>query len=154
MWAAPLSTPAASSTVGHWHVPTALALPPPTPSVSESHLSTQGEPLEATETASSAAPTGSPLVSSDIWTTLPSAQAVPAPLPVVVERNASGPRTVPAGLKHLMRYLLRNSAADNPVRLADVHNAVQQVKKPGPNKKEWWTRMLDQAVERGLVEVI
>ncbi|KAJ7227576.1 hypothetical protein C8J57DRAFT_1197404 [Mycena rebaudengoi] len=134
----------------------------PTPPISESHLPMQGDTrLEDTGTAPSVA-ASNPTVTSVIRSVPLSAQAasstvghVPAPsAPSVVKPKVSASRTVPASLQHLMGYLLLHGAADNPLKLTDVHNAVQQMKKPGPGQKQWWTQMLQQAVEKGLIELI
>ncbi|KAJ7854935.1 hypothetical protein B0H14DRAFT_2353441, partial [Mycena olivaceomarginata] len=114
---------------------------PPTPPPSESHLPRQGKiRLEATSTAPSpAAP--APTVTSAIRSAPLSAQVasativrVPAPSALSVVKPAkptvSAPRTIPASLKHFIEYLLRNGAADQPLKLNDVLYPVQDMYPP------------------------
>ncbi|KAF8144662.1 hypothetical protein K438DRAFT_1873377 [Mycena galopus ATCC 62051] len=140
MPSAPLNTQAASSTVGHVQAASALSV---------------GKPKAPASSTVGHVPAPSAL--SVVKPKAPASSTVghvPAPSALsVVKPKAPASRTVPASLQDLMGYLLRNGAADKPLPLTDVHNGVQQVKKPGPDQKQWWTQMLQQAVQKGLIEL-
>ncbi|KAF8164284.1 hypothetical protein K438DRAFT_1858114 [Mycena galopus ATCC 62051] len=148
MPSAPLNTQAASSTVGHVPAPSALSVVKPKAPAS----STVGH-VPAPSALSVVKPKA-PASSTVGHVPAPSALSVVKPkAPASAKSKAPASRTVPASLQDLMGYLLRNGAADKPLPLSDVHNAVQQVKKPGPGEKQWWTQMLQQAVQKGLIEL-
>ncbi|KAJ7449422.1 hypothetical protein B0H11DRAFT_2078649 [Mycena galericulata] len=70
----------------------------------------------------------------------------------------TAPHRVPAHLKPLMGWLSRNGAAEAPAKLYDAHAALFWVGKKdvyaGLKGKQWWTQMLQEAVEEGLIELI
>ncbi|KAJ6565311.1 hypothetical protein DFH09DRAFT_1261660 [Mycena vulgaris] len=76
--------------------------------------------------------------------------------PSVVHSTTSAPRAVPARLKHLVVSLSRNGVRP----LGEVRAALFWVGKmnlyadSNNSKSQWWTRMLQEAVDEGLVEVI
>jgi hypothetical protein len=85
------------------------------------------------------------------------ASAIIGPVPEpsalsAVEPTVLALRTAPARLQHLTEYLLRESAADRPAKLNDVHAAVQNMYTG--KTKNWWTQMLQEAEEKGLIELI
>jgi hypothetical protein len=85
---------------------------------------------------------------------------VPAPFaPSVIasQSTASAPRAVPARLKHLVDWLVRSGAAKKPLKLSGAHDALQKVglkEYAGVTKSQWYTRMLQEAVDAGLIELI
>ncbi|KAJ7041472.1 hypothetical protein C8F04DRAFT_994581 [Mycena alexandri] len=71
--------------------------------------------------------------------------------------NSRSTRQVPARLKHLVGWLTRNGGADTPLKLGDACAALFWVGKKvylGMKPKEGWNKMLEEAVEIGLVELI
>ncbi|KAJ7914991.1 hypothetical protein B0H13DRAFT_1711751 [Mycena leptocephala] len=139
-----------------------LLLSLPTPATSQSDLPAHREArVEATSTAPSlAAPT--PIVAAAMpfaplgappTSTTGSPVGVPSPsVPSVVKSSALTPRTVPARFKHLVDWLLSNSAGYKPVKLSDVQAALSGVKKP-KSAKSWGRKMFQQAVKEGLIEL-
>ncbi|KAJ6504918.1 hypothetical protein DFH09DRAFT_1375275 [Mycena vulgaris] len=69
---------------------------------------------------------------------------------------ASAPRMIPARLKYIVRCLSRSGAADTPRPLGEVRTTLlwMEKRKFYKPKSEWWTRMLQEAVDEGLIEVI
>jgi hypothetical protein len=68
--------------------------------------------------------------------------------------STSGPRAVPAHLRHLIEWLQCNGGANTPL---NVNKAMSKLfwigKKVYGTKKHWWNPMLEEAEAEGLVEV-
>ncbi|KAJ7792075.1 hypothetical protein B0H14DRAFT_2534533 [Mycena olivaceomarginata] len=90
---------------------------------------------------------------------LPTCVPVLAPsAPSIAESTASGPRAVPARLKHLIDWLVRKGATDTAVKLNDASSVLYWVGKKeamyaGMKGRKWWTYMLDEAVKNGLIKL-
>ncbi|KAJ7077010.1 hypothetical protein B0H15DRAFT_862818 [Mycena belliarum] len=79
----------------------------------------------------------------------------PAAAAPITDSDSS--RRVPAHLKHLVGWLTRNGAADTPVSLGDTHSALFWIGKKhyvGMPNKQWWSLMMQEAVDAGLIELI
>ncbi|KAJ6487305.1 hypothetical protein DFH09DRAFT_1457014 [Mycena vulgaris] len=86
--------------------------------------------------------------------------STPATSNAATDGPASAPHAVPARLKHLVGCLSRSGAAGTPRPLGEVRAALfwlgkrdlyADLNKP---KSKWWTRMLQEAEDEGLIEVI
>ncbi|KAJ7773964.1 hypothetical protein B0H16DRAFT_1510550 [Mycena metata] len=65
-------------------------------------------------------------------------------------------RQVPARLKHLVGWLTRNGGASAPLKIGDARAALFWVGKkgyPGLSHTQWWNKMMEEAVEAGVVEL-
>ncbi|KAJ7080294.1 hypothetical protein C8R44DRAFT_70625 [Mycena epipterygia] len=144
---------------------TASPLSLPTPPTSDSYLQWETR-FEDTSTAPSvAAPKLNPIVASSTLfaplsapATSATAGRVPAPsAPAVVKSTVSARRAVPARFKHLVDWLLRKGGADKSLKIGDAHSALHCVMSRMnvyAGKPKWWTQMLQEAVEEGLIELI
>ncbi|KAF8181950.1 hypothetical protein K438DRAFT_1601130 [Mycena galopus ATCC 62051] len=142
--------------------PSPLLLSLPTAPTSQSDLPAQREPHG--EAPSLAAPT--PIVAGDRPFAPPDAPSTsatcnpvgsPAPsVPSVVKSTALAPRTVPARFKHLVSWLSSNGAGYGPLKLSDTEAALSWVGKQeyASTNKSWWTQMIEEAVQEGLIELI
>jgi hypothetical protein len=141
-------------------LPTLPSIPPlslPTPPTLESYIPAHTEThLEYTSTAPSQAAAHLPVTATPFAS--PSAGLAPFATSAI-QITAPARRTVPARLKHLVGWLQRNKAADTAVKLGDAASGLYWVGKKdvvyaGMKGRQWWTYMLDEAVENGLIEVI
>jgi hypothetical protein len=76
----------------------------------------------------------------------------------IAKSTASGPRAIPARLKHLIDWLVRKGATDTAVKLNDASSVLYWVGKKeamyaGMKGRKWWTYMLDEAVKNKLIEL-
>ncbi|KAJ7871745.1 hypothetical protein B0H13DRAFT_2554245 [Mycena leptocephala] len=113
----------------------------PTPPTSESNLPAQQETrLEGTSTAPPAAAPNPTMAD---------------PMPVSVDRLSSARGS--GWLKHLVDWLVHSGAAKKPLKLSGAHDALQKVglkEYASVTKSQWYTRMLQEAVDAGLIELI
>ncbi|KAJ6493234.1 hypothetical protein C8R45DRAFT_1212645 [Mycena sanguinolenta] len=91
------------------------------------------------------------------------ALAAPADGSSMLAQSPSSPpeatNAIPARLKHLLGWLSRNGAADRALPLGDARGALLWLGKkdlgyPEMKGKKWWTSILKEAEEHGLIELI
>ncbi|KAJ7085504.1 hypothetical protein B0H15DRAFT_377382 [Mycena belliarum] len=130
-------------------VVSAIAVMPPSPEaavtpVVDSGLSSAVNNLEARST---------PTTPGAASTSTASLAASPSVASTQTSNTASSRRQVPARLKHLVDWLSANGAAVAPVKVFDANSALGRVQALYPGMNLWWSRMLDEAVMAGLIEL-